>query len=84
MSKRLTEEQIKTMANRYGVDYAALRAVIEVECRGSGFLPSGEPVILFERHVFWELLKEIRWFTMRLKIMAKHPTICNPKSGARL
>ncbi|MNY29912.1 hypothetical protein D3C86_1639870 [compost metagenome] len=29
-----------------------------VESRGSGFLPDGRPVILFERHVFWSRLKK--------------------------
>ncbi len=35
-----------------GVDVATIRAVAEVESRGRGFGPDGQPVILFERHVF--------------------------------
>jgi hypothetical protein len=34
-----------------------VRAVNEVESRGTGFLNDGRPVILFERHVFWKRLK---------------------------
>lgn len=81
MSKHLTDEQIKQAAKTHDIPYAALRAVIEVECKGSGFLPDGQPVILFERHVFWRRLGKFKWFTKRLQIMARHPRICNPKAG---
>lgn len=81
MSKTLTEQQIKDAAIGIDVPYAALKAVIEVEARSSGFFSTGEPAILFERHKFWEQLGNIRWFTMRLKIMAKHPRICNKFAG---
>lgn len=39
-------------AQKLGVSVAHIRAVAELESRGRGFLPTGEPVILFERHVF--------------------------------
>lgn len=81
MSKFLTELQIAAAAADLGVEYAALKAVLEVECRSSGFFSTGEPAILFERHVFWERLGEIRWLTKRLQIMAKHPRVCNKFSG---
>lgn len=81
MSKYLTEQQIKAAAATFDLPYAALKAVIEVECRSSGFFSTGEPAILFERHVFWRRLGYIRWFTMRLKIMALHPRVCNRYSG---
>lgn len=81
MSKFLTDEQINTAAASFGLPYAALKAVIEVECRGSGFFSTGEPAILFERHIFWRQLGEIKWFTWRLRILAKYPRICNPYAG---
>lgn len=81
MSKTLTEQQIKEAAKTAGIEYAALKAVIEVEARSSGFFSTGEPAILFERHKFWEQLGAIKWFTWRLRILAKHPRICNPISG---
>lgn len=34
-----------------------IRAVIEVESRGSGFIADGRPAILFERHIFYRRLK---------------------------
>lgn len=81
MSKYLTKPQIVAAANDLGVEYAALKAVLEVECRSSGFFSTGEPAILFERHVFWDRLGEIYWYTKRLQIMAKHPRVCNKFSG---
>lgn len=81
MSKKLTEQQIRKVAADNGIDYASLRAVIDVEARGSGFFSNDLPAILFERHIFWRRLGEIRWFTMRDKIMALHPRVCNPIAG---
>lgn len=81
MSKFLTDQQVKAAANSYGLPFAALKAVIEVECRSSGFFSTGEPAILFERHIFWRRLGYIRWFTKRLQIMALHPRVCNKYSG---
>ena len=82
MSKFLTEQQIKDAAKNANIEYAALKAVIEVEARSSGFFSTGEPAILFERHVFWRQLGAIRWFAMRLKIMVARPRFCNPQSGS--
>lgn len=48
---------LEQAAEKLGVSLAAVRAVNEVESRGHGMLPDGRPVILFERHVFWERLK---------------------------
>ena len=36
-----------------------LEAVASVESQGSGFLPTGEPKILFEPHVFWRSLLKV-------------------------
>ena len=52
MGKKLTDEQLRAEAWAAGLEYAALRAVAEVESRGAGFLPDGRPVILFEGHIF--------------------------------
>jgi hypothetical protein len=48
----LTAEHFAAAARRLGCDVAAVRAVAEVESVGSGFLPTGEPTVLFERHIF--------------------------------
>lgn len=65
-------------ANNLGVEVAVVRALTEVESRGSGFLASGEPKILFERHWMYKLLK---------RKLGKEPAIndvCNPKAGGYL
>lgn len=56
--KKLTEQQIQLQAQALGIDAAALKAVIEVECRGSGFNADGTPVILYERHIMRRRLLE--------------------------
>ena len=57
MTKRLTEQDYVSAASILGVELAAVKAVCEVESRGNGFLPTGEPVILFERHWMYKLMK---------------------------
>lgn len=81
MSKTLTEKDIHDAALEMGLSYAELKAVVEVECRSSGFFSTGEPAILFERHIFLRRLGKIYWFTKRLQIMARHPRVCNRFSG---
>ncbi|WP_207003875.1 N-acetylmuramidase domain-containing protein [Trinickia mobilis] len=56
-SKHLSAADLELAAQTLGVPVACVRAVNEVESRGSGFLPDGRPAILFERHVFWKRLK---------------------------
>ncbi|CAE6841620.1 hypothetical protein R69746_06951 [Paraburkholderia aspalathi] len=55
--KHLADADIVRAAETLDVPVACVRAVNEVESRGSGFLPDGRPVILFERHVFWRRLE---------------------------
>lgn len=58
MSKKLTNDDLIQASTLLNIPVATIRAVIEVESRGSGFLPTGEPVILFEPHIFWRELVE--------------------------
>lgn len=55
-AKHLADADIVKAAASLDVPVACVRAVNEVESRGEGFLADGRPVILFERHVFWERL----------------------------
>lgn len=55
--KTLTEQDYIDAANKLQCEVSAIKAVSEVESNGGGFLPSGEPKILFEGHVFYELTK---------------------------
>lgn len=56
-AKKLTLEDYKEAGQEFGLPVACILAVAEVESRGAGFLKTGEPVILFERHVFSRLTK---------------------------
>ncbi|MFW5761691.1 MAG: N-acetylmuramidase family protein [Cyclobacteriaceae bacterium] len=57
-AKILNDEQIETAAKQHGIEIPAIKAVIEVESRGSGFLKNGKPKILFEGHKFWSHLQK--------------------------
>ena len=50
MSKKLTDAQIAAQAKALGIDIASLRAVIEVECKGSGFNAVQIESPVFDRH----------------------------------
>jgi len=47
----LKESDLISAAARLGVELATIKAVNEVESRGSGFFAPGKPAILFERHI---------------------------------
>lgn len=51
----LTEEDIVAAARVLGCSVAAVKAVVEVEAAGAGFLKDGRPKILFESHIFGRL-----------------------------
>ncbi|WP_168396576.1 N-acetylmuramidase family protein [Acinetobacter indicus] len=81
MMKKLTEQQIQLQAQALGIDAAALKAVIEVECRGSGFNADGTPVILFERHVFRQRLIANGKAATADKAMRERPDLCSKTAG---
>lgn len=82
MSKKLTIEQIQQQAEKLRIETAALQAIHEVECRGSGFNPDNTPVILFERHVMRQrLIANKRDFDLRIMLIER-PDLCNKSSGA--
>lgn len=53
MPASITPEDIKAVADKLDVLPCAVRAVVDVESGGTGFLPDGRVKILFEAHVFW-------------------------------
>ena len=81
MSKKLTEAQIQAQALGLGIEVTALKAVIEVECKGSGFNADGTPVILFERHVFRQRLIANGKAAIADKAMRERPDLCNKTMG---
>ena len=54
--KRLDGNDIKAVAQFLECEQAAVRAVVEVECRGKGFDARNRPVVLFEPHKFYSFL----------------------------
>jgi hypothetical protein len=48
----LIEKDYVEAARLLNCEVACIKAVTEVESKGSGFLYTKEPVILFERHIF--------------------------------
>jgi hypothetical protein len=81
MTKVLTQDQIHTAANEAGIEFAALRSVIQVECKGSGFDTTGAPVILFERHIFYRQLSAEGKVGIQLKASHERPDLCNQEQG---
>ncbi|MBZ2397801.1 N-acetylmuramidase family protein, partial [Erwinia amylovora] len=75
----MTAADLQRAAGTLGVPLAAVRAVNEDESRGSGFLPDGRPVILFERHVMYRQLREADQDADALA--ARYPNIVNPSRG---
>ncbi|MBY5969920.1 N-acetylmuramidase domain-containing protein [Halomonas denitrificans] len=75
----LTQSDLMTAANRLGVELAAVMAVNEVESRGRGFHPTGEPVILFERHIMRRRL--IHHGINPVPYQKSQPDIVNDKAG---
>lgn len=57
-SKSISWEDYDFMSYLLGCEIAALKAIQKVETGGkSGFFDNGEPMILFEGHIFWKQLK---------------------------
>ena len=79
--KSITDAQIREQASKLGVEAAALKAVIEVEAKSSGFNQDGTPVILYERHKFYEGLRAINWITKAKEWFKQYPDLCNPSPG---
>lgn len=57
MTSKIAESDFRRAANRLGCDVAAVMAVAEVESPRGPFLPSGEPTILYEPHIFSRLTR---------------------------
>ncbi|MGS1027681.1 N-acetylmuramidase domain-containing protein [Burkholderia glumae] len=79
--KHLTEPDIVRAADKLGVSPACVRAVNEVESRGSGFLADGRPVILFERHVMYRQLVDSIGADDAARYAAQFPNVVNQKPG---
>jgi hypothetical protein len=74
--KSLLESDFKQAAVDLACDVASIYAVKEVESKGKGYLPSGDPIILFERHVFRK-----RLIAKGISVAGLPEDICNAKMG---
>lgn len=54
---KITLEDMGQLAEEFGIELAALRAVMLIESAGSGFDSFGRPKALFERHHFYKHVK---------------------------
>lgn len=79
--KDMTEEALIAAAKSLKVDICVLRAFIEVEAGGSGFLPSGHPKILYERHYMYRLLTNNEHGLLAKIAHKERPDLVNPKGG---
>jgi hypothetical protein len=74
-----------SMAEEFGCEIAAIRAVAETESSGKGYFENGLPKILFERHRFYALTDPNRKAKKgTAKVMhpfGAFPDICNPIPG---
>lgn len=66
---RVTDAEMAAFAARLGGSLKQMQAVSQVESGGSGFLASGHPKILWERHHFWK------------RLQLAMPLVSNPKPG---
>lgn len=66
-------------AHDLGVAPSALKAVYAVESRGEGFLMSGDPVILFEGHIFYKQLAKYKSASFAAQVTRSNPNICYSK-----
>jgi len=65
----VTPDEIAGFAKRLGGTVKQMQAVAAVESAGGGFLDTGQPKILWERHHFWK------------RLQLNMPLISNPKPG---
>ncbi|SBW01291.1 exported hypothetical protein [uncultured delta proteobacterium] len=54
----IPQDAAEDLAASLDISPCVLRAVLEVESGGRGFLPSGKPVIVFEGQLFWKALRQ--------------------------
>lgn len=81
LDKALKESDYERAAKELGVSVAAIKAVAEVESTGDGFLSTGEPKILFERHIMFKLLAKKYSTSVANNFSNKYPDLVNKVAG---
>lgn len=77
----MTEDMIRELADKYGYEYAMVRAFIDVESKGFGFLTNTRATILFERHKFYNEVVKVRGRAEADALALKHPNIISKSAG---
>lgn len=78
---KATKADIIAAAKRINVPAAQIKAINDVESPKGGFYADGTPVILFERHKYYQALTNRHWATKRNEMRLNYPDICNSDSG---
>lgn len=80
--ERLRPEDLQKAAAILRVDVAAIKALVAVESRGNGFLPSRRCVILYERHIMRRRLLYFGLPAERVtELEATNPNLVNARTG---
>lgn len=77
----ISMDDYEKAAAELGVAVNVVRAFARVESRGAGFIDGRRPAMLFERHVFYRLLKAKHGKGYADKYAKSHPSIVSPKTG---
>lgn len=80
-TKYLQDEHYAEAAQALEVEEACVRAVVEVEAAGDGFLADGRCDILFERHKFYSGIARKYGAARAKELQGQHPGICNSTPG---
>jgi hypothetical protein len=79
--KYLTEEDFQRASVKSGLEVNIVKAVTEVEAVQFGFFSTGAPVVLFERHHFYRLVRNLKGTPFANKLSIDNPDICSPEPG---
>jgi hypothetical protein len=80
--KLLKQADLLNAAQRLDLPLACVMAVNYVESTGSGFLSNGAPVILFERHIMYRLVKASGISDAALAaLVSRYPSVINETPG---
>lgn len=77
----ISEKKFAEVAKELDCEVEAIKAVAQVESKGEESLPTGEPIILFEPHIFYRELKKVGLNPD--KLMEKNSDIIYPKWGTK-
>lgn len=81
---KLSDADFLNAAADLRVPVAAVKAVAEVESRGSGFLPDGRPTVLFERHIMFRRVRDKLGLPKAEALAKQHPDLISTTPGGYL